>query len=628
MNDFKYIKSTAIGNIYKDDKGVEWILRDGVMSEYAQNEYLAYKFYKLAGINVPNFKLLKLNNTYSTGFKYTSLLLSPITKNDYDKLWFGFGIDTLLGNVDIFGDINNNILKNNDGIVFRMNLGGSLLFNIHGVKKSIADWDFNKSKSKTKKNINEIFKNMSNFILKESLLNVVSKITYSKIEYLVNKYGPDQEDDKTNLINILKYRLKLLYKKIQILSEKDNNHHPKSAIYTEPHIYNDIFLQQINYVNTLDTETMDAVKYYTGSGYIKLNKFLRHPIQPNIQENINYINLIDCAFKYSPPLEKSIVVYRGITLSNKIDADFTDCGYISTTANKNIALKFNANKTKVCCLFEIYIPKGSHVLPIVDISNYSDEMEILLPRGGTFHITKKDLTPTKNTIITKFIEKLSTKSFETSSLTINTENWKALTYNILLDNKNCEWSITNFNGNINRIKQEYTAYLLYSLVGVFFNERKIINIGNAVYIAQLDIKNTLPVYTDYVSEFWPGYVYDCWLANWSVGKGMQLDGSNDKPIRTNLENIFTFNPTSNDVDELYQYKEPTINGMNADIFEYIDFSTIVESIEKFRQLDGEKFDEQIKNIIMEYGPGDEEQRKTLYTIIIERKSFILNLKMN
>lgn len=67
-----------------------------------------------------------------------------------------------------------------------------------------------------------------------------------------------------------------------------------------------------------------------------------------------------------------------------------------------------------CCFFEIYIPKGSHVLPLRPISSFPKEMEILLSRNSCFTLVKKDFTPKANTMIVKYKENLeSLKPFST-----------------------------------------------------------------------------------------------------------------------------------------------------------------------------------------------------------------------
>jgi len=184
----------------------------------------------------------------------------------------------------------------------------------------------------------------------------------------------------------------------------ENKHlHSETAKYISK--YETELEKQIHYVNTLPWEQQDALKEYTGSMYSAINKSLYKKDVSNYY--VEYINVIDEAFKNVPPLQHSLIVYRGIKLDKKITESFKSLSYVSTSSDKNISLVFNAHKEMTCCFFEIYIPKGSHVLPLRSISEFPDEMEILLPRESCFTIVKKEFTPKANTMIVKYSENLN-----------------------------------------------------------------------------------------------------------------------------------------------------------------------------------------------------------------------------
>jgi len=176
--------------------------------------------------------------------------------------------------------------------------------------------------------------------------------------------------------------------------------HPESANYID--YYETEFYPQLVYIDELTNKKKNILKYYTGSGYLEINKSLNDgKISPKIS---TYISVIDEIFKNVPPLDKSIIVYRGIKSDKKIEEDFKSPAYISTSSDKINAITFK--KKMPCCLLEIYIPKGSHVLPLRFISDIPVENEILLPRNSCFKIMKKNFTPAANTVIIKFIENL------------------------------------------------------------------------------------------------------------------------------------------------------------------------------------------------------------------------------
>ena len=157
-------------------------------------------------------------------------------------------------------------------------------------------------------------------------------------------------------------------------------------------------LDQIQYINTLDKETINALQYYSSIGHVKMNKQMN---DKKITSSIHkYIQLIDNAFKNAPPTIKPMIVYRGIKSQKYIDTSFTSNTYVSTTIDKNVALEFQ--KKYPCCLFEIVIPTGSHILPLMYISTLPHESEILLSRDSEYKILKQS----GSLIKLEYIEKL------------------------------------------------------------------------------------------------------------------------------------------------------------------------------------------------------------------------------
>jgi hypothetical protein len=53
-----------------------------------------------------------------------------------------------------------------------------------------------------------------------------------------------------------------------------------------------------------------------------------------------------------------------------------DGAFLSTTLSRSIAKGF---QSKSCCVFKIKIPPESRVIPMIPITRYSAEVEILLP---------------------------------------------------------------------------------------------------------------------------------------------------------------------------------------------------------------------------------------------------------
>lgn len=144
------------------------------------------------------------------------------------------------------------------------------------------------------------------------------------------------------------------------------------------------FKTQIGHVQTLGANKIEALRYYTSEGYEPINNYLRHGGDRYTQKVHTSIQLIDSVFVNTPPLQRNVVVYRGIKSSYIIDADFVEKSYTSTTVDLSVASEFNNNVK--CCIFKILIPRGARVVPLVTCSDNASELEILLPRNSQFKI--------------------------------------------------------------------------------------------------------------------------------------------------------------------------------------------------------------------------------------------------
>ncbi len=98
----------------------------------------------------------------------------------------------------------------------------------------------------------------------------------------------------------------------------------------------------------------------------------------------DYIRDLDAIFDQMPPLPADLVVYRGVH-GKKYAAgkSIRDAGYVSTSVRRDIAQGF-ASKKKKCCLQQIKVPAGTRVVPLIFVSRYYAEQEILLPRNTSF----------------------------------------------------------------------------------------------------------------------------------------------------------------------------------------------------------------------------------------------------
>lgn len=147
--------------------------------------------------------------------------------------------------------------------------------------------------------------------------------------------------------------------------------------------------KQYKYISNLPENIQNSLEWYTGGNFDSLNNALRNDkiLTEKQQEHFNNLNL---AFAGVPRLEEQIIVYKGLDSSRV----YSDKAFISTTTNYKKALEFTENE---CCILVIVVARGSKILPLKNISRYSDELEILLDRNNTLTVTDQEIKTTNQT---------------------------------------------------------------------------------------------------------------------------------------------------------------------------------------------------------------------------------------
>lgn len=104
--------------------------------------------------------------------------------------------------------------------------------------------------------------------------------------------------------------------------------------------------------------------------------------------------------KTTEPIE----VYRGLDGAFAAQLEkgttFKDDGFTSTTSSESRGKSFAGGKGAV--LMKISVPAGSKAISLSDVSEYPEEQEILLNRGGTYKVT--DVTTDANGVKTLHVE--------------------------------------------------------------------------------------------------------------------------------------------------------------------------------------------------------------------------------
>jgi hypothetical protein len=175
-----------------------------------------------------------------------------------------------------------------------------------------------------------------------------------------------------------------------------------ASTYTYQELYDKLEYSKIEKTLRSSPE-MDSLAMYidpSDTNYSEINQYLRHiphdwyAIGP--KEAKATVKDIDYLMKNHPALSQDLVLFRGLNLnwrSNrpfKINEEFTDKAYISTSLNLKIAEQFatkeNENGVLLVMYFENKPSKG-----ILVPSNEAQEEEVLLERGMSFKVmdTKK-----------------------------------------------------------------------------------------------------------------------------------------------------------------------------------------------------------------------------------------------
>jgi hypothetical protein len=140
------------------------------------------------------------------------------------------------------------------------------------------------------------------------------------------------------------------------------------------------------------TEEKAALKSYTGSGYLDLNKATK-TLRTGIGDpDTKILAGLDSAFARAS-LQDDLLVYRGIDDiawgsffgDAKVGDLVTDHGYVSTTINPKLGWSTHQ--------IEIRLNKGASAIPVAPLSLHQTELEIVLARNAQFRII--EITDTK-----------------------------------------------------------------------------------------------------------------------------------------------------------------------------------------------------------------------------------------
>ena len=134
-------------------------------------------------------------------------------------------------------------------------------------------------------------------------------------------------------------------------------------------------------------EMVKSLNWYTQGNYKDFNTSLRTKSVMTKVQSDNLVN-IDTFFSYVPPITVDIVCFRGSNID--VSGFKQELGYLSTSYHEDVAINFATGTN--CCENIILIKAGSKVLCLESISNFPEEFEVLVERGGSIELISKQKT--------------------------------------------------------------------------------------------------------------------------------------------------------------------------------------------------------------------------------------------
>ena len=213
------------GAIYKDDRGVEWLVKFSDNPRMICNEILANQLYKALGISVPILKTVNIKGRFAIASKMLPNPHATDTPAEWKLAWPGFAADVWLRNWDV-GTYGN--LITSAGKVYRIDTGGALVYRAMGEKKpgTYTDVSMSEMTSLRDPKMNRagarVFGSMTDTDIKSSIKKVTS-LSPDKLRAVIEKYWikSEQSPSKSPSKSPSPSKLRTVIKKYLFKSEKE-----------------------------------------------------------------------------------------------------------------------------------------------------------------------------------------------------------------------------------------------------------------------------------------------------------------------------------------------------------------------------------------------------------------------
>ncbi len=229
-------KGSNDGGFYTGKDGKKRYVKEYKDPAQANCENIANTLYRKIGLSAPESTVFEKDGNIFYAHELVdgeTLSKHGLTKPIANKILDGFAADILLGNRDVIGLSNDNILIRTDGTVHRLDNGGSLLMRANAGKKSLDDlhtlkeWDgfFNANINSYAKVLKEAGVG-THADMKKQLVAGIDQITALKkaeggwdkfVDSIAKGMSPE---DRKSIIDMLDTRTKLLEEKRSLLVKR------------------------------------------------------------------------------------------------------------------------------------------------------------------------------------------------------------------------------------------------------------------------------------------------------------------------------------------------------------------------------------------------------------------------
>ena len=178
----------------------------------------------------------------------------------------------------------------------------------------------------------------------------------------------------------------------------------------------------------------EILKYKTGVVGGKFHEYLRLLNSNSLDEGFlkkmikNLSDRLHGVIAGSPSTKKTMIVYRGVkdsffTADNytsplKKNEVFVNKGFVSTSLLHTVSLKSFTDLSSKCCFKVITILPGTKCIPLIGLSHFNDEIEILLDRNAKYLIRDKYITKAPLDEMTTYSNTVSLSEIKVSEIII------------------------------------------------------------------------------------------------------------------------------------------------------------------------------------------------------------------